>query len=52
MCCCKEPNTNGTPGAYEGNGRLQRRVDTFKTLRGFRNGMSPRRFYRLANGFR
>lgn len=25
------------------------RTDTFKALRGFRNGMSPRRFYRLIN---
>lgn len=29
---------------------INRRVDTFKTLRGFRNGMTPTRFYRLANG--
>ena len=37
---------------YENVGRgLLRRVDTFKTLRGFRNGMTPRRFNRLANGY-
>lgn len=36
---------------YEKAGRgLLRRIDVFKTLRGFRNGMTPRRFYRLANG--
>ena len=29
---------------------LTRRIDTFKTLRGFRNGMKPNRFYRIANG--
>ena len=28
---------------------ITRRIDTFLTLRGFRNGMSPRRFYRLSN---
>lgn len=28
---------------------LGRRIDTYRTLRGFRAGMSPRRFYRLAN---
>lgn len=31
---------------YEKN----RRTDTYKTLRGFRNGMRPTRFYRIANG--
>ena len=36
---------------YESLSRgISRRVDEYKTLRGFRNGMSPRRFYRLANG--
>lgn len=30
---------------YEKN----RRIDTYKTLRGFRNGMSPARFYHLVN---
>jgi hypothetical protein len=35
---------------YEGKGVIRRRIDTFKTHRGFRNGMTPRRFYRLANG--
>lgn len=25
------------------------RTDLYKTLRGFRNGMTPQRFYRLAN---
>ena len=36
--------------AYEDTGHgLSRRIDTFKTLRGFRNGMTPRRFDRLAN---
>jgi hypothetical protein len=29
---------------------VSRRIDTHKTLRGFRNGMTPRRFYRLAHG--
>jgi hypothetical protein len=29
---------------------LSRRSDTYRTLRGFRNGMTPQRFYRLANG--
>lgn len=28
---------------------VSRRTDTFKTLRGFRNGMTPSRFYYLAN---
>lgn len=28
---------------------ILRQIDTYKTLRGFRNGMSPGRFYRLAN---
>lgn len=33
-------------------GGLLRRCDVWKTLRGFRSGkMTPRRFYRLANGF-
>ena len=36
---------------YEQAGHgLLRRVDEYKTLRGFRAGMTPRRFYRLANG--
>lgn len=31
---------------------LSRRVDQYRTLRGFRSGkMTPRRFYRLANGY-
>ena len=29
---------------------LSRRIDEYRTLRGFRAGMRPRRFYRLANG--
>lgn len=29
---------------------ITRRIDTYRTLRGFRNGMTPQRFYRLANG--
>jgi hypothetical protein len=28
---------------------ILRRIDTYRTLRGFRNGMRPSRFYRLAN---
>lgn len=28
---------------------ITRRVDTFRTLRGFRAGMTPKRFYCLAN---
>lgn len=35
---------------YEGKGTIKRRIDTFKTLRGFRNGMKPERFHRLING--
>jgi hypothetical protein len=35
---------------YEGNRTIKRGTDRYKTIRGFRNGMSPRRFYRLANG--
>jgi hypothetical protein len=30
-------------------GGLYRRIDTYRTLRGFRAGMTPRRFYRLIN---
>lgn len=28
---------------------ITRRIDTFRTLRGFRNGMTPLRFYHHAN---
>lgn len=28
---------------------ITRRVDKYKTLRGFRAGMTPRRFYQMAN---
>lgn len=34
---------------YEKSPPITRRVDTWKTLRGFRNGMTPKRFYKLAN---
>jgi len=37
---------------YERTSRppITRRIDTFKTLRGFRAGMTPRRFDRIING--
>lgn len=36
--------------SYESAGRIARRVDTFKTLRGFRGSMTPQRFSRMING--
>lgn len=36
---------------YEGKGAIKRRIDTHRTLRGFRNGMTPRRFCQLANRY-
>jgi hypothetical protein len=34
---------------YEGTHTIKRRIDTFKTLRGFRSGMTPKRFHGLLN---
>ncbi len=32
------------------SGSVNRRIDTFKTLRGFSNGMTPQHFQRIING--
>ena len=33
------------------SGNMWRRIDTFQTMRGFRAGMTPKRFNALINGF-
>lgn len=42
---CEERNS------YERSGRLFRRIQEFRTLRGWRNGFSDRKYNRLVNGY-